>query len=100
MLRRFLRWLTRPAGRPRTSRRRTRLGCLLWVLVLIAAVLVLLSLFGSFQKGTKADGASRAPGGPIGLTFSGRTGESHAPGLPRNSRFIPVPGASMGPAIS
>jgi hypothetical protein len=99
MLRRFLNWLTRPAGRPRTRRRRTRLGCLLWILVLIA-VLVLLSLFGSFQKGTKAGGAIRAQGHPSGLTFSGHTGESHASGLPRQSRFIPVPGAGMGPAIS
>ena len=73
MLRRFLNWLMRPAGRSRPTRRRTRLGCLLWILILIA-VLVLLSLFGSFHKGTKADGAIRAPGRPIGLAFSRHTG--------------------------
>jgi hypothetical protein len=74
MLRRFLNWLTRPAGRRHPTRRRTRLGCLLWILILIA-VLVLLSLFGSFQKGTKAGGAIGAAGRPIGLTFSRHSGE-------------------------
>ena len=86
MLRRFLNWLTRPAGRPRRSRRRTRLGCLLWILLVIA-VLVLLSLFGSFQKGSKANGAIRAPGRPIGLTFSRHTGEP-------TSRVYPAEAAS------
>jgi hypothetical protein len=55
MRRSFLNQLTRPVGRPRPRRRRTRLGCLLWILVVIVVV-VLLSLFGSFQKGTKAGG--------------------------------------------
>jgi hypothetical protein len=81
MLRRFLNWLTRPAGRPRATRRRSRLGCLLWILVLIA-VLVLLSLFGSFRKGTKAGGAISAPGQPIGLTFSGHTCKPTPPVYP------------------
>lgn len=52
MLRRFLNWLTRPAGRPR--RRRSRIsGCLLWALILIGVLVVLSLMFGSFQKGTK-----------------------------------------------
>jgi hypothetical protein len=56
MLRRFLRWLTRPApGRPR---RRTRLtGCLFWILALVLVLLVLSLLFGGFRKGTKTGGA-------------------------------------------
>jgi hypothetical protein len=52
MLRRFLNWLTRPAGRPRRQRSRGR-GCLLWALILIALLVVLSLMFGSFQKGTK-----------------------------------------------
>ncbi len=52
MLRRFLNWLTRPAGRPRRQRSRAR-GCLLWALILIALLVVLSLMFGSFQKGTK-----------------------------------------------
>jgi len=62
MLRDFLRWLTGPSARTRTPRaRRSRLsGCLLWLLVLIAALLVIALLFGGFRKGTKAAG----PGAP------------------------------------
>jgi hypothetical protein len=57
MLRRFLRWLTRPApGGPR--QRRTRLtGCLFWILALALVLLVLSLLFGGFTKGTKTGGA-------------------------------------------
>jgi hypothetical protein len=58
MLRRFLNWLARPAGRPRPGRRRTRLGgCLLWALIVIGVLIVLSLFFGSFQKGAKVGGA-------------------------------------------
>jgi hypothetical protein len=62
MLRDFLRWLTGPSARRRPRRgRRTRLGgCLLWLLVLIAVLVVVALLFGGFRKGTKAAG----PGAP------------------------------------
>ena len=39
----------RGAGRPRSR----AAGCLLWVLLLIAVLIVLSLLFGGFQKGTK-----------------------------------------------
>jgi hypothetical protein len=60
MLRRFLRWLTRPApGGP--PRRRIRLtGCLFWILALALVLLVLSLLFGGFQKGTKTGGMGQA----------------------------------------
>lgn len=32
-------------------------GCLLWLVVLIAVLIVLSVLFGSFQKGTRVNGA-------------------------------------------
>jgi len=56
MLRDFLRWLTGPSARTRPPRtRRSRLGgCLLWLLVLIAVLVVVALLFGGFRKGTKA----------------------------------------------
>ena len=59
MLRDFLRWLTGPSARTRPPRaRRSRLsGCLLWLLVLIAALVVIALLFGGFRKGTKAAGS-------------------------------------------
>jgi hypothetical protein len=62
MLRDFLRWLTGPSARTRPPRaRRTRLsGCLLWLLVLIAVLVVIALLFGGFREGTKAAG----PGAP------------------------------------
>ncbi|MGE5137105.1 MAG: hypothetical protein ACM32E_29960 [Gemmatimonadota bacterium] len=56
MLRRFLNWLSRPAGRPAPGRRRRRSGCLLWLLILIGLLVVLSLFFGSYQKGTKAAG--------------------------------------------
>jgi hypothetical protein len=57
MLRRFLRWLTRP-GPGGQRRRRTRLtGCLFWILALVLVLLVLSLLFGGFRKGTKTGGA-------------------------------------------
>ena len=56
MLRRFLRWLTRPGGGgPRQRRRLT--GCLFWILALVLVLLVLSLLFGGFNKGTKVGGA-------------------------------------------
>ena len=59
MLRGFLRWLAGPGTRTRP--RRSRLGgCLLWLLVLIAVLVVVALLFGGFRKGTKAAG----PGAP------------------------------------
>ena len=43
----------------RQGRRRIRArGCLLWVLGLVVVLLALSLLFGGFQKGTKAGGAS------------------------------------------
>ena len=46
-----------PFGR-REQRPRSRLaGCLLWILVLVALLIVLSLLFGGFRKGTKAAGA-------------------------------------------
>ena len=55
MLRRFLRWLTRPG--PQRPRRRNRLtGCLFWILGLVLVLLILSLLFGGFRKGTKAGG--------------------------------------------
>ncbi len=62
MLRDFRRWLTGPSGRTRPPRaRRTRLsGCLLWLLVLIAVLVMIALLFGGFREGTKAAG----PGAP------------------------------------
>ncbi|HEY7429122.1 MAG TPA: hypothetical protein VH641_00145 [Streptosporangiaceae bacterium] len=60
MLRRFLNWLMRPAARP--QRQRSRLsGCLLWALILLAVLVVLSLMFGSFQKGTKEGIPARAP---------------------------------------
>ncbi len=67
MLIRLLRWLVSPRrGLPRQGRRRLRpLGCLLWALGLIIAVIVLALLLGGFQKGTKAGGGDRPGGEPI-----------------------------------
>lgn len=55
------RWLFgRGANRPADRRRGRRwpqsraMGCLLWILILIAVLIVLSLLFGGFQKGTKA----------------------------------------------
>jgi len=46
----------RSDGRPgRFSR---RFGCLLWLLALIVLLILIASLFGGFQKGTKVTGAS------------------------------------------
>lgn len=36
--------------------RSRRMGCLLWLVVLIAVLIVLSVLFGSFQKGTRVNG--------------------------------------------
>ncbi len=49
------RWRTR-RGIPRPRRRRRALGCLLWLVGLIILLIVLATLFGGFQKGTKASG--------------------------------------------
>ncbi|HEY6278355.1 MAG TPA: hypothetical protein VIX86_18720 [Streptosporangiaceae bacterium] len=59
-MRRFLDWLFRPAGR-RSGRRRWRMGCLLWLLILIAVLVILSLFFGSFQKGTKVSGPPARP---------------------------------------
>jgi hypothetical protein len=51
----------------RPGRRRIRArGCLLWLLGLVVVLLALSLLFGGFQKGTKAGGAS-APA-PVSAT--------------------------------
>jgi hypothetical protein len=51
----------------RQQRRRVRVrGCLLWLLGLVVVLLALSLLFGGFQKGTKAGGAS-APA-PVSVT--------------------------------
>jgi hypothetical protein len=48
-----VRW--RPAdGQPRRFSR--PVGCLLWLIALIVLLIVLASLFGGFQKGTKVSG--------------------------------------------
>ena len=62
MLRRFLNWLTRTNGSPPSrGRRRGRTGCLLWLLILIALLVILSLFFGSYQKGTKATGMAPPP---------------------------------------
>src|ERR1700733_10177370 len=40
----------------RRRRRRRAMGCLLWLLTLLAVLLVLALLFGGFQRGTKTGG--------------------------------------------
>ena len=42
----------------RQHRRRRTVGCLLWLLTLLAVLLVLSLLFGGFQRGTKTGGIS------------------------------------------
>jgi hypothetical protein len=47
-------------GRGAERRRMSRpVGCLVWLIVLIAALIVASLLFGGFQKGTKASGEPR-----------------------------------------
>jgi hypothetical protein len=41
----------------RTTWRRPKGGCLLWVLGLLVILVILSLMFGGFQKGTKAGGA-------------------------------------------
>lgn len=41
-------------GRPRRLGR--RVGCLLWLIAVIVLLILLASLFGGFQKGTKVGG--------------------------------------------
>jgi hypothetical protein len=64
----------RPRWRNRTvQQRRFRPGlggCLLWILVLVAILIVLSLLFGGFQKGTKA-GLGPAPAHVTGLGVPG-----------------------------
>ena len=50
-----MRWRS-AAGQPRRLSR--PVGCLLWLIALILLLIVLASLFGGFQKGTKVSGAS------------------------------------------
>lgn len=38
--------------------RSRRVGCLLWILALIVLLVVASMIFGSFQKGTRVNGAS------------------------------------------
>jgi cytochrome c-type biogenesis protein CcmH/NrfF len=55
-------WFNRPDryGRERRRRPRSRArGCLLWIVLLIAVLIVLSVLFGGFQKGTKSSGLTR-----------------------------------------
>jgi hypothetical protein len=49
------------------SRRFSRpVGCLLWLIALIVLLIVLASLFGGFQKGTKVSGASAVRAALVG----------------------------------
>jgi hypothetical protein len=66
MLSDFLRWLFRPAERPRRGPRSRFGGCLLWVLGLIIVLVILMLMFGGFQKGTKVTGMGAAP--PFSVT--------------------------------
>jgi hypothetical protein len=43
-------------GQPRRFSR--PVGCLLWLIALVVLLIVLASLFGGFQKGTKVGGAT------------------------------------------
>jgi hypothetical protein len=52
-----MRWGRSDGGPRRFSR---PVGCLLWLIALILMLIVLASLFGGFQKGTRANGASAA----------------------------------------
>lgn len=47
-------------GTPNGKRRRFSrpVGCLIWLIALIVLLILLSALFGGFQKGTKANGAS------------------------------------------
>lgn len=54
-------WDRSRRGRRRFSR---PVGCLLWLIALLALVVVLSVLFGGFQKGTRADG-SHVPRGSV-----------------------------------
>jgi hypothetical protein len=69
MLRRFGNWLLRPIGQPRERRRgRSRLsGCLFWVVILIAVLILLALFFGSFQKGTKASLPAPPAASPLAI---------------------------------
>ncbi len=63
----------KPRWRNRRVQRRLRpglSGCLLWILILAAILIVLLLAFGGFQKGTKA-GLGPAPGHVAGLGVPG-----------------------------
>jgi hypothetical protein len=74
---RFIRWGSAERG-ARTRRFSRPVGCLLWLLVLLATLLVLSLLFGGFDKGQKV-GLGSVPG-QLGkpaaqeLAFGGVTG--------------------------
>jgi hypothetical protein len=50
-----MRWRASTDRRRRFNR---PIGCLIWLVALIVLIIVLSALFGGFQKGTKANGAS------------------------------------------
>lgn len=52
----------RGAERRRMSR---RVGCLVWLIVLIIVLIVASLMFGGFQKGTKVSGQSRLSVQPV-----------------------------------
>ena len=59
--------VNRRTGRERPFRPRLG-GCLLWILILIAIVLVAALFFGGFRKGTAAIGRGHSPGPRPGTT--------------------------------
>lgn len=91
MLRRFLNWLIRPSGPPRSrGRRGWRTGCLLWLLIVIALLVILSLFFGSYQKGTRATGmAPPLPSPP---------GSAHTRMYPADR--VPIPSRRVTPAAA
>lgn len=63
-----------PAGGRRRRWPRSRAaGCLLWIVLLIAALIVLSVLFGGFQKGTQVKGLGPA----VAAWYQARPGGSY-----------------------
>jgi hypothetical protein len=55
----------------RQHRRRRTVGCMLWILTLLAVLLVLALLFGGFQRGHKV--GSTGPAGPVPASSAPRS---------------------------